>query len=88
VPIEIDLRFADGSSQRLEWDDRGTASWERFIVERSSKLTEVWIDPDNKVLLDSPINHHQRLEGDGAASLRAAAWFASSTQTLMQIVGP
>jgi Peptidase family M1 domain len=87
VPVEIELRFADGSSQRLDWDDRGE-SWQRFAVQRSSRLTEVWIDPDNKVLLDSPIHHHRRLEGDGAASLRAAAWFSSSTQTVMQMVGP
>jgi hypothetical protein len=87
VPVEVELRFADGSSQRLDWDDKGE-SWQRFVVQRSSRLTEVWIDPENKVLLDSPLEHHRRLEGDGAASLRAAAWFSSSTQTFMQMVGP
>ena len=88
VPVDIELRFADGSAQRVHWDDRGHGAWQRFSVERSSQLTEVWIDPDGKVQLDSPVMHHIRLEDDGAASLRAAAWFGSIAQTLMQVVGP
>ena len=58
------------------------------MVERSTPLVEIWIDPDNKIALDSPLGHHYRLEGDGSASLRAAAWVSSLAQTLMQIVGP
>jgi hypothetical protein len=88
VPIDIELDFADGTTQRVHWDDRGTGSWERFVVQRSAPLTEVWLDPENKIWLDSPLKHHFRLEGDGSASLRAAAWIASGAQTLLQIVGP
>jgi hypothetical protein len=88
VPVDVELKFADGSAQRVRWDDRGNGSWERFIVQRSSPLVEVWLDPDNKIWLDSPMTHHFRLDGDGSASLRAAAWFSSGAQTLMQIVGP
>jgi hypothetical protein len=87
VPVEIELRFADGSSKQLRWDDRGTASWERFVIERSSPLTEVWLDPENKIALDNPTEHHYRIDGDGAASLRAGAWFGALAQTLMQVVG-
>jgi hypothetical protein len=88
VPVDVELKFADGSVQREKWDDRGTASWERFVVQRSSPLVEVWLDPENKLALDNPIEHHYRIDADGAASLRAAAWFSATTQTLMQIVGP
>ncbi|MBA3464457.1 MAG: M1 family metallopeptidase [Deltaproteobacteria bacterium] len=88
VPVDLELKFADGSTQRLHWDDKGTGAWERFVVERSTPLVEVWIDPDNKIQLDSPVSHHYRLDGDGAASTRAAAWVSSVTQTLMQLVGP
>ena len=87
VPVEIELRFADGSSQRVKWDDRGNGNWERFEIQRSSKLTEVLIDPDNKVVLANPTAHHYRLDPDGAASMRAAARLAAITQTLMQLVG-
>ncbi len=88
VPVDIELLFADGSRQRLRWDDRGQDSWERLVVERSTPLVEVWLDPDRKIALASPVTNHYRLEPDGSAALRAGAWVASITQTLMQIVGP
>jgi len=88
VPLEIELKFADGSTQRLRWDDRGTGNWERFTIERSSRLVEVWLDPEGKVALDNPTTHHYRLYSERAAALRAGAWVGSFAQTLMQIVGP
>ncbi len=87
VPVDIELRFVDGGSQRVRWDDRGTTHWQRFLVQRSTPLAEVRLDPDNKLALDSPMQHHHRIEGDGDASLRAASWFAAATQTLMQVIG-
>jgi hypothetical protein len=88
VPVDLELKFADGSSKLLRWDDRGTTTWERFTVERSSQLVEVWLDPEGKIALDNPTMHHYRVIGDGSAALRAGAWFGSLAQTLMQIVGP
>jgi hypothetical protein len=88
IPVDIDLKFADGSTQRVRWEDKGHGAWERFVVKRSSKLAEVWLDPDAKLALDNPIQHHVRLEGDGAASLRAGAWFGSVALTIMQVLGP
>ncbi|TMQ09538.1 MAG: hypothetical protein E6J90_37760 [Deltaproteobacteria bacterium] len=88
VPVDIELRFADGSTKQLHWDDRGTGNWERFVVERSSRLVEVWLDPEGKIALDNPVAHHFRLAGEGLPSLRAGAWIGSFAQTVMQIVGP
>jgi hypothetical protein len=88
VPVDVELRFADGSTQRLTWDDTGDATWHRFVVERSSLLVEVRLDPDHKILLDSPVTHAVRNTGDGAASLRAAARIAWWTQSIMELVGP
>jgi hypothetical protein len=88
VPVDIELKFADGSTKQLRWDDRGTGNWERFVVDRSSRLVEVWLDPEGKIALDNPTTHHYRLDGDGSAALRAGAWFGWLTQTAMQIVGP
>lgn len=88
VPVDIELQFVDGSTKLVRWDDRGTASWERFTVERSSRLAEVWIDPEGKIALGDPTSRHYRIAGDGSAALRAGAWFGSFAQTLMQIVGP
>jgi hypothetical protein len=88
VPVEIELKFADGTAQRLLWDDKGTGNWQRFVVERSSKLAEVRLDPDHKISLQPAVTNAQRLVGDGAASLRAAARISWWTQSLMQLVGP
>ncbi len=88
VPVDIALRFADGSEERYVWEDRGAGAWDKHELERSSKLTDVIIDPDNKIMLDQPTTHHLRVDGDGAASLRAASWFGAAAQTLMQMVGP
>jgi hypothetical protein len=88
IPVDIELKFADGSTKQLRWDDRGNGSWERLVVERSSRLSEVWIDPEGKIALDNPTRHHYRVDGEGSAALRASAWFGWFTQTVMQIVGP
>jgi hypothetical protein len=88
VPVEIELRFADGSAERRTWDGRNGETWTRFVIERSSRLVEVRLDPEGKIAFDSPVAHAYRLEGNGAASLRAAARISSWAQTLMEIVGP
>lgn len=88
VPVEIELQFRDGSAQRVQWDDPAATGWRRFVVERSSDLVAVHIDPDAKLAMTSPIAKHYRIEGDGSAALRAAARAASWTQTLLQLIGP
>ncbi|MFN0250353.1 MAG: M1 family metallopeptidase [Kofleriaceae bacterium] len=88
IPIDIELRFADGTSQRVRWEDKDGETWKRFVVERTSELAEVWIDPDREIVLQSPVTMHYRLVGDGRPAWRAAAWIGAQTQTLMQLVGP
>jgi hypothetical protein len=86
LPVEVELRFADGSAERKRWDGKG--NWQRFAIERSSRLVEVRVDPEGKLALDVPVRHAVRLEGDGSAALRAAARASSWAQTIMEIVGP
>jgi hypothetical protein len=88
VPVEIELEYEDGSTTTHLWDLSRNKHWFSIVVDRSSRLVEVRLDPKNNIALDSPMRHHLRLEGDGSASLRAAAWFGATAQTLMQIVGP
>jgi hypothetical protein len=89
APVDVALAFADGSTQRLRWDDKGGGdAWHRWVLDRTAPLVEVWIDPDQKLALASPVALRYRLDGDGSAALRAGAWFASGAQTLMQLVGP
>lgn len=88
IPVDIEMRFADGSSQRERWEDKSGGHWKRFHIERSSQLTEVRIDPDHKIEIADPTEHAERIYGDTAASMRAAARIATWAQTLMQMVGP
>ena len=88
VPVDVEFKFADGSTKREHWDDRGNGNWKRWMIERSSKLVEVRIDPDRKIMVGNPVAYQMRIDGDGSAALRAAARIASWTQTLMQLVGP
>jgi hypothetical protein len=88
MPVDIEMRFADGSSQRERWEDKNGGHWQRFHIERSSPLTEVRIDPDHKIEIADPTEHAERIYGDTAASLRAGARIATWAQMLMQMVGP
>jgi hypothetical protein len=49
-PAEILVRFEDGSVERRTWD--GQYRWAMFRFEKASRIAEVLVDPDNKLLLD------------------------------------
>jgi hypothetical protein len=88
VPVDVELRFADGSAVRETWDHRGGARWKRFELDRSSPLTEVVIDPDRRVVIaDDPLDDHLRMSPDTSASWRAGARVGFWTQTIMQGLG-
>ena len=88
VPVDIELKFADGSSKQLRWDDRGTGNWERFVVERSSKLDRGVARSGGQDRARQPDHAPLPARRRRRAALRAAAWFGWFTQTVMQIVGP
>lgn len=89
APVDVELRFADGSRQRERWDARDGSRWTRLTLARSSPLTEVEIDPDAAVLLASRLlDDHIRLVPDKRAAWRASARVTFWTQGLMQAVAP
>jgi hypothetical protein len=88
IPVDVELRFADGSRLRERWDHRGGPTWHRIELDRSSPLVEVAIDPDHRVLLaDRVLDDRLRLEPSGRAAWRAAARVGFWTQTAMQGLG-
>lgn len=85
-PVDVELRFADGTRQRHTWNN-GKA-YKRIRSESSSRIRRVIIDPDRKVLLnDGVLRSDKRVHPDTAASRRAAARGQFWTQTLMQLGG-
>ncbi|MEM9291286.1 MAG: M1 family aminopeptidase [Acidobacteriota bacterium] len=68
-PVEVELRFEDGSSLRRSWD--GQARWQRFVEISASPLVAADVDPDRVLLLDlDATNNQHRVE---PASRQAAA---------------
>jgi hypothetical protein len=89
VPVDVELRFADGSRQIERWDARDGSRWHRFTLARSSPIVEVAIDPDGDVLLSSRLlDDHVRLHPDPDASWRASSRIVFWTQGIMQAVAP
>jgi len=43
-PVEVELRWSDGTTERRSWDSR--SRWVRWHLEGSSRLEQVVIDPD------------------------------------------
>jgi hypothetical protein len=56
VPVDVDLRFEDGSTERRHWD--GTGSFRALDVEGRSPLVAAFIDPNLRVVLDDDLSNN------------------------------
>lgn len=45
VPVTIEVRYQDGTHERLTWNHRDSSRWQEFEVARSSPIAQVTIDP-------------------------------------------
>ncbi len=88
VPVDIELRFADGTRAIDRWEHKDDGHWHAIRIERSSPLVEVEIDPGDRVLLDDdPVDNQLRLIDDAGAAARASARATYWTETTMQVMG-
>lgn len=56
LPVDVLLRFENGETYRTTWD--GTTKWLRLKTLYESKLAQVVLDPDGKIVLDrDPFNN-------------------------------
>lgn len=53
IPVEVELRFADGRRTRRSWDGQGT--WKAIDVVDSEPVVAAVVDPDQRVLLDQDL---------------------------------
>jgi hypothetical protein len=65
LPVELELRFEDGSSERRRWSGEGA----RYIVsyEGPRRLASVTVDPENRVLLDDDLTNNAAARDDQGA---------------------
>ena len=90
VAADIELRFEDGSSQRVRWEaaEMRALAWKRIEVTGKSKLAEITLDPDDKILLESErLQNSRRREPDSTAARKVAAEAGFVMQLLEQVVG-
>ncbi|MEZ4368730.1 MAG: M1 family metallopeptidase [Kofleriaceae bacterium] len=82
VPVELELRFTDGTVRRERWDGRGP--WHRLVFDRASPLAEVVLDPERRILLqDDLLALRERARADLRASYRAGARLGFWAQAAM-----
>lgn len=70
-PVDIDVTFEDGSTQRVQWDGQGDTT--RLAVRGASPVRSVFVDPERRVLIDrNPRNNFQRVPEAKSASSYAS----------------
>ena len=56
APVDVELRFEDGSRQRRHWD--GSGRFASITAETSTPLVAAVVDPDQRVLLDDDLTNN------------------------------
>jgi hypothetical protein len=86
VPQLLRVKFADGSSEDVKWND--DRRWARFDFTRPSKVVSATLDPEHKIYLDAnKLNDSLTTKADGTASRRWSADVASLLQAFYALVG-
>jgi hypothetical protein len=86
VPQLLRVKFADGSSEDVHWND--DRRWARFDFTRPSKVVSAALDPERKIHLDTnKLNDSRTTKADGSASRRWSADAASLLQVFYALAG-
>ncbi|HEY0197377.1 MAG TPA: M1 family metallopeptidase [Rhodanobacter sp.] len=86
VPQLLRVKFADGSSQDVPWND--SRRWARFVFTKPSKVVSATLDPDQKIMLDSnKLNDSLTTKANGAAARRWGADAAALVHVFYSLVG-
>ena len=84
VPVELAVRFDDGRLQMIEWDGRDR--WQTYHFSGLAKVTEVFIDPDDKVTMDiNRANNRKTIEPEFGVERKYGLKFTVWLQQLFQL---
>lgn len=87
VPVEVELRFADGRVERKELDGK-RASYRIEIPAGSARLISAEVDPYRRVALDLDVSNNSRLARRDADPVRVIGAFHQFwIQSLISIIG-
>jgi hypothetical protein len=86
IPIEVELRFADGGIKRVRWD--GQRRWHWITVHHDHPIRSAAIDPHRTLALERRLlNNGLRTGKDARPARRLAGRVLGALQTLLQVVG-
>jgi hypothetical protein len=79
LPVEVELRLADGTRERVSWDGLGDSV--RLAYHGKTALIGAVVDPDHRVLLDDNLTNNHAVEAtspspEGSRVLDRAAYWA------------
>jgi len=87
MPVEIELKFEDGSHLREHWD--GKDRWTRLSYDKRTRLVSAEVDPDHQVWLDVDFFNNSRLadQTSGRARRKLGNYWMSFWQLMAQVMG-
>jgi len=83
MPVDVMVRFENGETESFVWDDGD--EWKKIEYERPDRVAEVYIDPENKVLLDlNKLNNRWVREADSSVSTKYGLKYLVWVQQFLQ----
>ncbi len=81
APVQVALRYADGSETRRTWDS--AERWVRWRIPAEERLTAVVVDPDGVWAMETErADNYWRSRSDATAARRSLWWLADALQLL------
>lgn len=85
VPQVVQVKFADGSSQSVTWND--SARWQRYEFTTAARAVSAQIDPQRMHYLDtSKLDDSRTLKKDASASRRWGGDFAAIVNIFLSMI--
>ena len=85
VPQTILVKFADGASETVTWDD--SLRWQRYTWVRPAKAVSVELDPQRLHYLDTnKLDDSRTLKADASASRRWGGDFAALVNIVLSLI--
>ncbi len=83
MPVEVEIKFDDGSMVREHWDGQGR--WTKFSYEKKAKVESAEIDPDQKIHIDrNNFNNSRTAEPNGRPAVKVSNYWLFVTQWISQ----
>jgi hypothetical protein len=81
LPVEVEIRFADGAVVRDQWD--GKASWRKYRFIRKAPILDARVDRGGRIAVDvNPQNNGLAASPDGGFAADFGMWLGAAAEWL------